>query len=172
MNFVESLHNEEYLKKGAFFLEQGKRSSKIGHVTSGVLRDFVIDEKGDEITTHFYQEGDMVLGNFVPGVASSINIQAIESTYISTADFALVMSHVNKNKEITDIINHTFHKLNTQLQSRLIALSNLSSLEKYTQFLKEYPNLLNRVPYYYIANFLGITPTQLSRARKKYSEMR
>ena len=112
----------------------------------------------------------MVFGNYIPNVPSSTNIQAIEESVLSIADFGEVMSYVNKNEEITEIINTAFYKLNTQLQSRLISLANQSSVEKYSLFLKEYPNLLNRVPHYYIANFLGITPTQLSRARKKFSQ--
>ena len=71
---------------------------------------------------------------------------------------------------LVTFINTAFHKLNRQLQSRLVALANLNSLEKYKLFLKEYPNLINRIPHYLIANFLGITPTQLSRARKQFSQ--
>ena len=82
--------------------------------------------------------------------------------------FSFVMSHVNKDKIITEIINREFQKLNTQLQSRLVSLLNLNSVEKYELFLNEYPSLLNRIPHYYIANYLGITPTQLSRARKQF----
>lgn len=168
--FVESLHNTIELKKGELFLSEGQRNTKICRINSGVMRGYVIDEDGNEITTHFYQEGDLVSGNYIPNVPSSMNIQVLEDCTISMANFAEVMSHVNKNEEITEIINSAFHKLNTQLQSRLIALTNLSSLDKYTLFLKEYPNLINRIPHYYIANFLGITPTQLSRARKTFSQ--
>ncbi|MDO5977502.1 Crp/Fnr family transcriptional regulator [Flavivirga spongiicola] len=168
--FVESLHHEEIIKKGDLFLRYGQKNWKIGKVVSGVLRGYAIDEMGNEMTTHFYREGDMVFGNYIPDVACSMNIEAIEESIITTAIFSEIMSHVNKNEEITKIMNTSFHKLNTQLQSRLIALSNLKSIEKYTLFLKEYPNLLNRVPHYHIANFLGITPTQLSRARKEFAE--
>ncbi len=167
---VESLHNTVLIKKGDFFLKHGQKNMKIGKIISGILRGFVIDEDGNEITTHFYQENDLVSGNYIPNVASSMHIQALEDCNMSTANFAEVMSYVNKNREITEIINNAFHKLNSQLQSRLVALANLSSTEKYRLFLKEYPNLINRIPHYYIANFLGITPTQLSRARKKFSQ--
>ncbi|MEX0362583.1 MAG: hypothetical protein AB3N10_16525, partial [Allomuricauda sp.] len=70
----------------------------------------------------------------------------------------------------TEIITREFQKLNHQLQSRLVSLLNLTSLEKYKRFLKDYPGLLNRIPHYHIANYLGITPTQLSRARKQFSQ--
>lgn len=168
--FVNSLHQTILLEKGDLFLKHGQKSSKLGSVEKGVLRGYVLDDDGNEITTHFYQEKDILFGNFIPNVAASQNIQALETCSISMANFSEIMSYVNKNQEITTIINTAFHKLNTQLQSRLVALTNLDSLEKYELFLKEYPGLINRIPHYYIANFLGITPTQLSRARKKFSE--
>lgn len=168
--FVDSLHDNLELKRGEYFLKLDKKCLKIGRVTQGALRGYIIDNNGDEITTHFYQEGDMLLGNYIPNVNSSINIQALTPCVISTANYSEVMSYVNINTEITQIINNAFLKLNSQLQSRLVSLLNLNSLEKYKLFLKEYPNLINRIPHYYIANFLGITPTQLSRARKSFSQ--
>jgi len=97
-----------------------------------------------------------------------MTIQALEDCEISVANYSEVMSQVNKNQEITDIITREFQKLNKQLQSRLVSLLNLDALEKYELFLKDYTGLLNRIPHYYIAQYLGITPTQLSRVRKQF----
>uniref|UniRef100_UPI00321666E2 Crp/Fnr family transcriptional regulator n=1 Tax=uncultured Draconibacterium sp. TaxID=1573823 RepID=UPI00321666E2 len=164
---IESLHTTEILKKGEFFLKTGAPCKKIGRLMKGVMRGFVIDNDGNEITTHFYQESDMVIGSYIPNVNIPITIQALNECTILTADFFEVMSHLNKDREITEVIIAGFQKSHLQLQSRLVALQNLDSLKKYELFLKEYPNLINRIPHYHIANFLGITPTQLSRARKQ-----
>ncbi len=168
--FVESLHTTITLAKGEFFIREGQENLKIGQIISGVMRGFVLDADGNEITTHFYQEQDLISGNFIPNVAASTNLQALEACTISMANYSEIMSYVNKNMEITTIINRSFEKMNRQLQSRLVALVNLDSTEKYKLFLEEYPNLINRIPHYLIANFLGITPTQLSRARKRFSQ--
>ncbi len=164
----EALHKSEYLKQGEYFLKTDMPCTKIGKVLEGVLRGFVYDIDGSEITTHFYQEGDMIVGSFIPNVKTSIAIQALENCKIEVASYSDVMSQVNKDLEITELINREFQKLNDQLQSRLVSLLNLSALRKYEGFLNEYPNLLNRIPHYYIAQYLGITPTQLSRVRKQF----
>lgn len=166
----ESLHSTEVLKRGDFFLKSGKPCTKIGKVTSGVLRGFVHGSEGDEITTHFYQDGDMIIGSYIPNVNLSMSIQALSDCEITVANYAEVMSHVNKEMQITEIITTEFQKQNKQLQSRLVSLLNLDSVEKYKLFLSDYPGLLNRIPHYYIAQYLGITPTQLSRARKQLSQ--
>ena len=164
----QSLHKTEELQTGDFFLKSGKPCTKIGQVLKGILRGFVYDQNGDEVTTHFYQEGDMVIASYLPNVPISFNIEALESCHISVANYADVMSHVNHDEEITTIITSEFQKLNGQLQSRLVSLLNLDSVNKYEVFLKDYPGLINRIPHYYIAQYLGITPTQLSRARKQF----
>lgn len=166
----DSLHSDEYLKSGEFFLKAGKPCTKIGKLMHGVMRGFVYDQEGEEITTHFYQEGDMIVSSYMPNVNISVNIQALIDCEISAANYSEVMSQVNKDPQITEIINREFMKLNNQLQARLVSLLNLSSADKYALFLKDYPGLLNRIPHYYIAQYLGITPTQLSRVRKQFSQ--
>ena len=166
----DSIHQTELIKKEDYFLKIGRPCLKIGRLTKGVLRGFVIGASGEEITTHFFQEQDMIIGSFIPNTSASMSIQALEDSEISVANFEEVMSLVNKDAKITEIINKEFQKLNSSLQSRLVSLLNLSSVEKYELFLKEFPGLLNRIPHYYIAQYLGITPTQLSRARKQFSQ--
>jgi len=168
MLLIESLHETIYLKKGQYFIEYGKPFIKVGQVIQGVLRGFIHDNDGNEITTHFYQEKDMLFGNYIPNVNASLSIQALEDCTITIANYNKIMSYVNKDEIISKVIHSAFHKLNSQLQSRLVSLLNLNSTEKYELFLTEYPNLINRIPHYYIANFLGITPTQLTRARKNF----
>ncbi len=167
---MKSLHKIETIIQGDLFLSEGKPCHKIGQIKKGVLRGHVVNHDGDEITTHFYQEGDMIIGSFLPNVAVSMTIQALNDCEISIANYAEVMSQVNVNPKITSIINREFEKLNTQSQFRLVSLLNLSALDKYKRFLQDYPNLLNRIPHYYIAQYLGITPTQLSRVRKQFSQ--
>ena len=39
--------------------------------------------------------------------------------------------------------------------------------QRYEELLKEYPNIIQRVPQHYIASYLGITPVSLSRIRNR-----
>lgn len=51
--------------------------------------------------------------------------------------------------------------------AREIEIVQENAGQRYQRFLKEYPSLNSRIPQYHIASHLGITPTQLSRIRKK-----
>jgi hypothetical protein len=134
------------------------------------MRGFTLNNEGEEITTHFYIENDLVSGNYIPNIPATMNIQAMEDCLISVADFKEVFSHINSDKVLTNVILSNFQKLNQQNHSRIEALITGDAGSKYKWFLKEYPNLLNRIPHYYIADFLGMTPTQLSRTRKRFSQ--
>jgi CRP-like cAMP-binding protein len=46
-------------------------------------------------------------------------------------------------------------------------LAMLSGKDRYAKFMKEKPDLINRIPQYYIAAYLGIKPQSLSRIRKE-----
>ena len=99
-----------------------------------------------------------------------MHIQALEDCLLSVANYKEVFSHVNTDPDLTAVVLSNFQKLNKQNHSRIEALISGDALAKYKWFLKEYPNLLNRIPHYHIANFLGMTPTQLSRTRKTFSQ--
>lgn len=44
-----------------------------------------------------------------------------------------------------------------------------SPAERYETLLKKKPAIVQQVPQYYLANYLGITATSLSRIRKRIS---
>ncbi|BDD05257.1 Crp/Fnr family transcriptional regulator [Aureibacter tunicatorum] len=164
----EDLHKNILIKKGDFFIKNGQQNFQIGQVLQGVLRGFALNNDSEEITTHFFIEKDLVSGNYVPNIPSTMNIQALEDCKLSVANYKDVFSLVNTDSELTRIILANFQKLNQQNHSRIEMLISGDALEKYKWFLTEYPRLLNRIPHYYIASFLGMTPTQLSRTRKTF----
>jgi len=52
-------------------------------------------------------------------------------------------------------------------QSRTEEFMFFSHEERYLRLLEEHPNIVDRIPAYHIASFLGITNPSLSRIRKR-----
>jgi len=50
---------------------------------------------------------------------------------------------------------------------RISPLITEDATTRYLTFLEKYPQLANRVPLAYVASYLGITQSSLSRIRKK-----
>ena len=68
-----------------------------------------------------------------------------------------------------EYLKSNYEKLGIEVED-LTNILTLSAEERYELFLNEYPGLEHRIPWYYIASFLGITPVALSRIRRKKRE--
>jgi hypothetical protein len=75
-----------------------------------------------------------------------------------------LLQQVPRGKEINAAIDH--YVMMKMLYQRTFLL-NLDATVRYKEFMREYANILQRVPLSYIANFLGITQQSLSRLRKQ-----
>ncbi len=159
----------ETINKNNFFIEAGKRCSKIGLLNSGILCSFIYDSEGSEIVKHFMEPYLFFtdLNSYENAQPAQLNITAItESTILS-------ISKQENDKLQVDIpkwehIQGLFasRALNNMVQMRNF-LNFGSAMEKYQHFVKNHPNLARNVPLKYIASYLGITQSSLSRLRRE-----
>jgi len=52
-------------------------------------------------------------------------------------------------------------------QDIVASFITLSPEQRYRKFLAERPDLIQRIPQYYLASFIGVKPESLSRIRKR-----
>lgn len=70
------------------------------------------------------------------------------------------------NSQAQDNMNKVYQMMNRIQQLFLSRIKNTPQ-QRYEELLKEYPNIIQRVPQHYIASYLGITPVSLSRIRNR-----
>ena len=147
-------------------LEEGKVADKIYLIRKGCLRLFFYNE-GKDITFQFFFEGDFVASfdSLYKGTPSLFSLESIEPSevlFIKKGDFyrkiepSLRMLYEEKIIERFSFYQHLF----------LSRIKNTPQ-QRYEELLKEYPNIIQRVPQHYIASYLGITPVSLSRIRNR-----
>ncbi len=172
-DLVQSILNltetSEGINKNDYFILKGQACNKLGVVKKGVFRGFITENNGNETTLKFYIENEIISGNLIPNAPSEMNIQAIENSVIDITNYEYAMSLVKEDSKLYKMYNEKIGQLHSNVHLRLTSFISYNALERYQYFIKEYPNLINRIPNYYIANFLGITPTQLSRIRRKFA---
>lgn len=165
----QSLFVVDSIERNQLLLREGQVCKYEYFILNGCLRSFYIDENIIEHTTMFAIEGWWTgnLKSFLRGTPSEFSIQALEST-------KLIKIHKSKNEELYSRIPKFERYFRILLQNRLLATqdrvnNHLSSTasERYIQFITKYPKIEQRVPLKYIASYLGITPTYLSRLRRK-----
>jgi CRP-like cAMP-binding protein len=159
----------EILQKNEYFSKAGRIADRIGFVNSGLLRSFYTI-KGKETTTFFQRPGMLAtaLASFLQMKPALENIQALETSELIIIDRKDLLTLYEENWKWQQIGRSITEQYYIIMEKRLIALQSQSALERYENFLLEYPELLNSVPLYYIASFLGISPETLSRIRREY----
>lgn len=155
------------LKKEEFFSKAGRISDRIGFVQSGLLRSF-FTINGKE-TTSFFQTADSIavaLASFLQMKPALENIQALESTELIVISRKDLLDLYNENWKWQQVGRIFIEQYYIKMEQRLIILQSQSAQDRYEYFLQEYPELIQSVPLYYIASFLGMSPETLSRIRK------
>ncbi|MBK9292376.1 MAG: Crp/Fnr family transcriptional regulator [Bacteroidetes bacterium] len=137
-------------------------------VLKGIIRKFLTNVRGDEFTTDFFLANQAITPALLRSVdfMSFVNLQVI-------SDKATVMFFSNKEMEATMQGNKDLEAFGFKVMmqdafkraEREKILLTASGIEKLEWFRKNYPKLENEIPHYYIASFLGLTPTSLSRLR-------
>ena len=94
-------------------------------------------------------------------------MESIEPTEVSTIisdDFYHLIEQTPSLKQIyEEKLIDRFHVYQQLFLSRI----KNTPQQRYEELLKEYPDIIQRVPQHYIASYLGITPVSLSRIRKR-----
>lgn len=160
------------LKRDEYLLAEGQVCDFIGFVNTGVLIYFKTKESGDEVTTDFAFEGDWVNINLsrLASVPSTLSIRAIEEcevVMLKQKDLNDLYQRIPKLERLGRILTEQAY---INIVDQTVELQIHSAKERYENLLKRHPKLLQKVPLYHIANYLGIAPKSLSRIRKEIFE--
>ncbi len=163
--------SELFIKKdfsnSDFFIREGYIANSLGFVAKGIMRAYISDDEGKEANLRFILENDFISGSFAQGVPSSMNIQCLNDCSIYISDWKSTFQFLNTHNSFRKFFNQLLATGHSRITQRLSSYIRNVASERYKLFLKEYPNLINYIPHYHVANFIGVTSVQLSRIRRK-----
>lgn len=145
--------------------------NSILYLKKGVTRHFIITLDGKDVTKNFTTEDHFVfysLSSFLTQRPSKIQFQAITECELLEWDRKLLKKHFTDENWL-NYYNHLLENFAIKKEEKEISLLTEQALKKYTDFLKSRGDLLNLVPHYHIASYLGMSPETLSRVRKMIS---
>lgn len=156
-------------KKKEILIHEGTQKNEVFYIRKGLVRCYYVNDKGDEITFRLLPEHHLVINSDMTlyNQPSKFYYQAFEATKTYSIDYGVLQSIVADNEKYVFNRKFVFHKILRQAQQRIESFVLHSPEERYLLYLKEFPNIINRVPDKYIAHVLGITPVSLSRIRKR-----
>jgi CRP-like cAMP-binding protein len=162
-----SSFTETFLFKGEHFLSEGQVSKHLGYIKTGLMMHYKIID-GVEVPADFTIENEWVayLKSFSSGTASDMWIKALEDTHLLTMSNTAMGELFSKQPKFMALKSYYTELSFIRNTEHASNLATLNAKQRYYKFMKDHPALINRVPQYYIAAYLGIKPQSLSRLRK------
>ena len=159
-------------KKKELLIKENSSKNEIYYIRSGLVRCYYVNDKGEDITFQLIPE-HLIVVNFdvvLYDQPSRFYFEAFEPTQTFSMNYDTLQSIFESNMKFESNRKYVFQKIIRQMLKRLESFVLYSPEERYQLYIKDYPNIVKRVPDKYIANVLGITPVSLSRIRKRIAE--
>lgn len=174
-NIVESQLRLACYKKGEIIHHVGDVSTKILFINKGLARSYILDKDGRDHTWCIYfndknsHPSNLFIvdyESFLTKNESRLEIEAIEDVEVVVIDNK-TREYLYKNTKNGETFGRKMaQEAYIYLYNQLVDRQTKSASERFQDFMKSTPYLLDKVPQYQIASFLGITPQHLSRLKK------
>jgi CRP-like cAMP-binding protein len=132
------------------------------------MRICYYNNKGDEITKYFMEENHFLVDiiSYNQEIPSTEYIQAV-----TDCSFLVLSKNAMKELSMTiiawdGIVAKITAKGLADKVNKISPMMAEDAKERYLSFLEKFPSLANRVPLSYLASYLGITQSSLSRIRR------
>jgi len=112
-------------------------------------------------------EGDFVISivSFFTRQPSTEYLELLEPSVVYSISHAQLAELYRAFPEFNYVGRLLTERYYVQSEQRAYQLRTLPARERYSQLIREFPDLAQRVPLKYLASHLGITPETLSRLR-------
>ncbi len=161
--FIKSLFKKEIFKKKTTIFLNGDINTRHYFVQQGLLRMYIIDAFGKEFNILFAKE-NQILGDLASPRPTIFNLDSIEDSVV----YSITTENLKKlREEISDEFtldsNVRLKKSYIFLQKRLVSILSKTAEDNYIELRDKYPDLLQRLPQYHIASYLGVSAEFLSK---------
>ncbi|MEE3999355.1 Crp/Fnr family transcriptional regulator [Tenacibaculum sp. FZY0031] len=161
------------LKPYEFFTKEGEYSNHFFIIKTGIMRSYLLNEKGSETTRAFFISGDISGANsaMMQKTASEVNYQALTKVTGYKGNYDKLIELTLRYKEFSLFYIKTLENAYLKAEKLLLDISTLSSTERYITLKKRIPDVDKLITQRHIASYLNISPVQLSRIKKKLNNL-
>ncbi|MEO0473929.1 MAG: Crp/Fnr family transcriptional regulator [Bacteroidota bacterium] len=167
---VELIQREDIIReyrKNDVLLREGEVAHVCYLVLKGCVKRYYLDD-GEEKIMEFYTENDPINpDSYATKEPSRYYLSCVEPCIISSGNAEKTQQFLAAFPRFLPIFVKIGDELSAKKQRFLDDFKSLSPESRYEKLLETRPDLIERVPQYMIASFLGIQPESLSRIRKR-----
>lgn len=154
--------------KNEQILKQGEHCNFIAFIQEGSFR-FYYDNEGEVKITAFFFQNDFISNyrSFLTGKPSDHFIEAMQDAVIDKINLQALNSLYDKHKTMERLGRLIAENLYLTVANRLDSFLLQNPEERYRALIERNSRLLQEVPQYMIASYLGVKPETLSRIRAR-----
>jgi CRP-like cAMP-binding protein len=143
--------------------------TKIYMLISGVMRAYLGSESGKEYNKNFFMPFSFVgaFTGLIKKQPSKLVYEALTKCKVYEVDFNAFMNLCKNDIDISNLYNRFLEHTFVKYEERQLELISMDATRRYLNLCKKIPDIESLIPQYQIASYLGVTPVQLSRIRKK-----
>lgn len=158
-------------KKGDLLLREGQISRDSYFVIQGCVRKYYIID-GEERTTEFYVEDESIssLQSYKNKTPANHYFECIEDCRLAVLNYDKEQELFERVPKYESLCRMSMEDDFGEQQDTLAKFIISSPETRYKNLLKTRPDLIQRVPQYHLASYLGIKPESLSRIRKRVAK--
>lgn len=164
---VEAFSTTRMLKRQELLVQPGQQTSFLAYLNAGACRVYFYNENADEITTWFSFQGEFVtdLLAYYKGTPAAFYVEAIEPAELLIAQKETLEKCYAESPDFQEFGRKFAEEGMVLLMERMMSLQTKSATERYLELLEQ-PEFMAQIPLKYLATYLGVTDTSLSRIRK------
>jgi CRP-like cAMP-binding protein len=159
-------------EKKELIISQGSIKNDVFFIATGLVRQYNISAEGEETTFRIIPENFIAVNvnAILFNQPSNYYFEAIERTKTYSINYELLQNILQKSTNLTDSRGQFYLRMMKEMFSRIESFVMLNPEERYLKFIKDYPDIDQRVSDKHIASVLGITPVSLSRIRGRIAD--
>ncbi len=154
-------------KKGTILLDQGRVAKESYLVLKGCVFSYYSVDGEVKVTEFFFEKQPITPISYTTGSPSEYYLECLEDSILAIATTQSTEELMRKVPRLAPLGTHMLEDQITDQRTKYDEFIKLSAEERYQNLQKKAPDLLNRVPQYLVASYLGIKPESLSRIRKR-----
>ena len=157
------------IKRRQFIVQPNFVCSHQTYVLKGVLRSYFVNNEGIDYTIQFAIEDWFIsdFNSYINQTPASLFVEAIENSIVQQISYKEVEELCDKNPKFERFFRLVAQKSFAFSQRRVLSNLGKSAEERYLEFFSLYPSIVQRVPQYALASYLGMSPEFLSKIRKR-----
>ena len=164
----ESCLTKETIENKSELLREGENCDFIAFIQEGIFRFYMVKD-GEEKVIAFFFKGEFVTNyrSFLTGRPSEHYIEAMQDGVIYKINLQQLKGLYDKHHAIDRLGRLIAENLYLVVANRVDSFMLESPADRYNALVARGSVLLQEIPQYMIASYLGVKPETLSRIRKR-----